>query len=192
MGCWKCDSTVSYLQSQSDFQGWLGEVTSLKKMGTKDLSLAKRAVQYTYLVQLCSFPFHQVHIMGSLLCPRLLAIGNLGENRVDIRFLFSIGKLRRDNCAFITGEVLLVIEIENTLSHSSPWGEDFPGLKSAWLLTQHPAAGFRDHIPLEVGLTHKLPFGRSELPQPSTCCNQVERVASSCINTLVLTCTKIT
>lgn len=88
----------------------------------------------------------------------------------------------------------MVIETENTLSHSSPWGEDFPGLnKSAWLLTQHtrsmltqaqhPATGFRDHIPLEAGLIQKLLFCRSELPQPSTCCNQLERVASSCTNT---------
>lgn len=69
-GCGQCCS------EKNDSQGHLSEAASPRKMGTKDLLFTKELCS-TYWALLCSSPFHQAHIMGSLWCPGLLAIGNL-------------------------------------------------------------------------------------------------------------------
>lgn len=102
--------------------------------------------------------------------------------------------IKHDNPAFIAGGVLLVIKIKMSLTHNRPRGEDFLGLsKSVQLVTQdarsglsqarRPTAGFRDHILLQVGLAQQLLLSSTELPQPSACCGQLERLDNSCANT---------
>lgn len=88
-----------------------------------------------------------------------------------------------------------MIKIKMSLSHKGPQGDNFLGLsKSVQLVTQHtrsalsqaqcPTTSFQDHILLKVGLTKKLLSISKELPQPCTCCNQPEKLDSSCTNTL--------
>lgn len=65
-------------QSSQLTQSFLAEEEILKEMQAKKWFLFNK---YAYLVLSCSSPFHQAHIMGSLWCPGLPAIGNLQENK---------------------------------------------------------------------------------------------------------------
>lgn len=64
----------------------ISKATSVKppaqeRWEAKTYYLQSKLCKCTYLVRLCSSPFHQAHIMGSQLCPGLFVIGNLQENK---------------------------------------------------------------------------------------------------------------